>query len=103
MNTDIYILADTFENDLAESYRSDEFHKKALRTLEEKGYQFKRENIMEIHESDPGEVDNYLEVITEFSGDSSDYSLSFVLEDSRKQDFRPSVEFVAGFEDFSGL
>lgn len=102
MDADIYLLVDTFENDLNESYSGDEFHSKALRVLDEKGYSFKRENIMEVHESDPYEVDNYLEVISEFSGESSDYSLSFVLEDSREEDFRPSVEFVAGLDDFSG-
>ncbi len=102
METDIYLLVDTLENDLAESYSSEEFHSKALKVLDEKGYSFKRENIMEIHESDPYDVDNYLEVISEFSGESSEYSLSFVLEDSREEDFRPSIEFVAGFDDFSG-
>ena len=102
MDTDIYLLANTLENDLAESYSGDEFHSKSLKVLEEKGYSLKRENIMEVNESDPYDVDNYLEVISEFSGESSDYSLSFVLEDSREDDFRPSVEFVAGFDDFSG-
>lgn len=102
METDIYLLVDTLENDMAESYSGDEFHRKALKVLDEKCYKLKRENIMEVHESDPYDVDNYLEVIGEFSGQDSEYSLSFVLEDSRGEDFSPSMEFVAGFDDFSG-
>lgn len=102
MKSDIYLLADTLEDDLASSYGGDEFYDKALRVLRENRYDLRGENIMEITESDPYDVDDYLEVIGQFVGRDSEYSVSFVLEDSREKDFTPKIEFVSGLEDFLG-
>lgn len=99
---DIYELAVQFENDLAEAYGGDEFYERAVRILSENGYSIEHESIFEVQEEDPQDVEQYLEVIGEFedAGNVPSY-LSFVLEDSRDEDFRPSVEFVSGLDDFS--
>jgi len=53
-------------------------------------------------ETDSFDVDQYLEVIGQFTQGSSEYALRFVLEDSSDEDFRPSVDFVSNTVDFSG-
>lgn len=99
---DIYDLVIQMEESLAEDYSGDEFYSKSVRILSEHGYDLERENIMEIHEADPGSKEEYLEVVGEFVDENrvSSY-LSFVLEDSEEKGFRPSVEFTSGLEDTS--
>jgi hypothetical protein len=99
---DIYDLAGQFENDLSEAFEGDEFYDKAVKVLSEHCYSLEQERIFEVHEEDPQDVEQYLEVIGKFEdrGEVPSY-LSFVLEDSGEDDFRPSVEFVSGLDDFS--
>lgn len=102
VENDVYDLAGQFEDDLAEAYSGEEFYDRAVRVLSEHGYSLEQEGILEIHEEDPQDVEQYLEVIGEFEDPEEVPSyLSFVLEDSRRDGFRPSVEFVSGLDDFS--
>lgn len=100
MANDIYDLVHQIDSDLADSYTGDEFHDKAVDLLEENGYCLNEESIVEVHETDPQEPDRYLEVTGEFIDDEISTYVSFVLEDSREEEFTPSVSIVSGLEEF---
>lgn len=101
---DIYDLVDQFENDLTGSYSGDEFYDKSVRILSEHGYVLEKESILEVHPDDDYAVSEYIEVIGEFSDKEHISSfVKFILEDSRQEDFKPEVEFVAELEDSTEL
>lgn len=96
-------LVDDILEDLdRENYDPDEFYQEATDFLSLYGYELENEVIWELEESDPVEKveGRHLEVISEMSDRGDTVYLRFVLEDGRKGNEPPSIDYVEDSHDF---